>query len=98
MSGRVDEKMRLNPSFDSVGCWSSQLELTVLPEFTGVDQGPKSWADKHVPHSNRNSGVPKIAFMRSPPLAGKVTLNPLRSSVNELPLDYYWTLYGSLIH
>src|SRR6185312_7273464 len=50
------------------------------------------------PHKDSNSVVSKIAFMRSPPLAGRVTLIPLRSSVNELHLDYYRTLYEQLTY
>src|SRR5690242_8269752 len=36
--------MRLSPSLDSVGCWSSHEELTIGPRFTGADHGPNCWA------------------------------------------------------
>jgi hypothetical protein len=36
--------MRLSPSLDKVGCWSSHFELTVGPRFTGADHGPNCWA------------------------------------------------------
>jgi len=53
----LDAKIIVNPSFESVGCWSFADELTAGPTFTAADQLENSWAATAAENESANATI-----------------------------------------